>query len=385
MSVARYVLFSGANERAVIAVCRVLRQSGALFSIIGRPGSDPLGRTRYRLHFDVTRRLDTLDRDDMLACVAQLSSRFPDAQLHFLPTTESVNRLVLANQASFQAAGLFIDMVGYDTYARISDKASFLQLAETFELHAPETIHEPSWHTLPCVAKPLHEYSVNSAKRCYPYLLHSVEQLREFSASVDTADYFFQRYVDGTSFYYLLWMEGRGGAVKVAFQRNLLQQENGKSIVLAELCACPDREFLQKLLAMLEFVQYRGFIMVEAMMENDRSYLIEANPRLWGPFALAMQTPLAEVFRRRGEVQTASEYLPTRPVRYLWLGGLLGTFARGHRPRSYLGNRSIGLLEWFRFLAADIYLNADSHYLFWQEIRQAASLAVRRFFRGQSS
>ena len=69
----RYVIFTGANERAVIAVCRHFRRSGIACSLIARPGPDPMRKTRFVGWIEAVRRVDRLDVDDMLAALAGYS------------------------------------------------------------------------------------------------------------------------------------------------------------------------------------------------------------------------------------------------------------------------------------------------------------------------
>ncbi len=207
----RYVIFTGANERAVIAVCRHFWRNAIACSLIARPGQDPLRKTRFAKWIDASRRADQLDVDDMLAALAQIKSAYPSERLIFLPTAESIIRMVLDQREAFEAGGLEVRLVGKALYERISDKSSFLELMGERGMALPPQLQRDVASDLPLVAKPNYEVSRRSGQKLYPELIFTRQALKEFLAS-DTADeYFFQRYLDGRSYYFLAFFPAGGG------------------------------------------------------------------------------------------------------------------------------------------------------------------------------
>jgi len=361
----RFVIFSGANERAIIAACRHFQHNGSKVSIIGVPGVDKLNFSRFYKLIDVLRTKNELDAVDMLASVTELVALYPYEKLVYLPTTESINRIILNNRNDFSTAGLNISLVSKDIYESVSNKETFLNLAQQFKILLPPILENVRKENLPVVAKPRTEYSLKTGKKLYPELIFTQERLTAFLSLKSTDDYFFQKYLDGKSYYYLIHIPEHDNPF-ILYQRNLLQQENGKSIIMAERCACPDRAFEEKIVSALRSVSFFGLIMIEIMQINNNSYLIEANPRLWGPFELAIKSGLLpEFILRTTSVRTVDT---NSNAKYLWLNGYIATLARGEIPRSYLNKRESLLKILPFFLCSDIYLKKDTIALFFYEL-----------------
>lgn len=363
-----YVIFSGANERAVIACCRHFAQHNVSFSIIARPSGDKILLTAYKKNVACYRALDLLDVEDMLTQVAMLKKKYPENQLVFLPTAESVNRIILAHRAQFVSTGLTVPLCEETLYKTLSDKSSFNALAQSHGISLPESIDSPSISHLPVVAKPISELSAASGEKLYPQLLFSPQQFSAFNHDYSADDFFFQRYVDGQSYYLLLFIDRHH--VKVLWQKNVLQQAEGKSIIAAHICPCPDDQFERLTINMLQSVGFTGFIMIEMMRENGRSYLIEANPRLWGPFQLAIHNGFnpewTSLSGRYPETAKKGQY-------YFWLNGLLVNQADGKRSRCFTKTE-----RYFRYLTrGEIYRHRDTCRLFAHECGQA----LRKLFK----
>jgi predicted ATP-grasp superfamily ATP-dependent carboligase len=372
----RYVIFSGANERAIIAICRSFWERSVACSVVARPGADLLQLTRFSVWIDAVRTVDRLDLNDMLSAVALLRHKFVGERLVFLPTSESVIRVLLEHRIQFEAAGLEIPLVSKTVYQQVSDKHSFLSLASNFGVPLPPVVDIPTADNLPLVAKPRCELQAGSSRKLYPELLFSSADLQRFEKNCPREEYFFQRYLDGNSYYYLAYFP-QDGEPLVRYQRNLLQQPNGKSIIAAQLCPCPDERTRDALVRALRSVGFFGFVMIEVMELNGVFYLIEANPRFWGPFELALKAGFLPDFI----VEGGGDMDCKLDARYFWSGGLLSAWAEAGTPRSYLAKR-LGLLEALSFLVADIYLRIDTRRLlareWWRALRKVVS---RKCFR----
>ena len=373
----RHFIFSGANERALVALCRAFARRGQACSIAARPGPDPIRYTRYRAWIEAERSDDALDLADMLRCVRRIVARHPAQRLIFLPTAESVNRWVLRHREAFEQAGLSVPLVDEAVYLAISDKASLLTLAARFGLELPPALIVPDPLALPLVAKPRYEFEPDSGCRLYPELIFERTQLEHFLAVHDPHHYFFQHYLDGASYYYLAHFD-RTGRSHFAYQRNLLQQANGKSILAAELCRCPNTQVQRQLEALFGYLGYHGYAMIELMELDGHFYLIEVNPRFWGPWALADRAGFLPEACDGRALETNDDCSGS----YFWLGGWLADRRAGRSLRRYPAMRRTWLPA---LLGNDVYLRPDSLSLFLRELfRRPSARAVTSFTSGFS-
>lgn len=372
------MIFSGANERAVIAVCRFLCPLDLPPIIIARSEQDPIWHTDYAHLIRASRQHDQLDLEDLVSCVRQVAS-VSDEVLILLPTVESVNRLILANRAEFELAGLNVELVPEAIYSQVSDKAKFIRLITSFGMSAPPEVPNPAAADLPIVAKPFAEFSSIDGAKCYPELIFSAAHLDRFLQTARAEDYFYQRYLAGDSYYYLMHLSA-DGTHRVAYQQNLLQQANGKSMLAARLCDCPDEALGDRLVAALRSVNYCGFVMVEILYAEGDFYVIEANPRLWGPFDLACRTAVASALLENLDAQ-ASIRLSTEIMSrsgYTWLGGLVSEVMLGRKLRVYPNALRFLAAELLSRRCRDVFLRSDTRKLFFREIKTAISARKQR-------
>jgi len=309
----------------------------------------------------------------MLGVLLQLRELHPHQRLVFLPTTESIIRLVLENREAFETAGLEVPLVDKTLYETISDKSTFLTLMENFGVPLPPQIKQVGPNDLPVVAKPLYEVSRSTGRKVYPELIFTAEALKSFLASEVAEDCFFQTYLDGRSYYFLAFFP-RKGAPTIRYQENLLQQPNGKSMLGACLCDCPDLKIEVRLVRGFQSVGFFGFVMVELIEVNGVLHLIEANPRFWGPFELAIKAG----FRPDAIVNEMPFGEGDCRALYLWMGGLLLSLASGGRPRCYPQFLRKLLAHPIALFRAEVYLRVDTLRLLIHEIRGALGMACYR-------
>lgn len=321
------VIFTGANERAVGAFCRSLQRDCIDFLLITRNAEDVLYRTRLRRHLFAQRTLDTLDENEFKRLLLDIKARYPQRALTIAPSAESINRLLLDIQQWLCREGIQGITVNPDIYQVFSDKEKLLAAATTVGLEIPAVIEQLSESQLPFVLKPRIENNIHG-QRLYPLLVRNAAEYAEHARSYDATRYLIQRYIDGQSFYYLYFRNDAG--VVALYQRNIAQQAAGKSMVAAELVICPDADTDLRLRALLDQHAYCGFIMFEVMESAGQHYIIEANPRMWGPMQLALENGFRASWLVQGQ-DTAPQMAP--PLRflglwsrdkYLWLGGFAG-------------------------------------------------------------
>src|SRR5690606_1826134 len=92
-------------------------------------------------------------------------------------------------------------------------------------------------------------------------------------------------FIAGESFYLLFYFYKNGAAERFS-QKNLMQQPSGGSIIAAVTSDFHRGHVALQFEELFRSIQFRGLVMVEIRGQGDRYYMIEANPRFWGPSQL---------------------------------------------------------------------------------------------------
>jgi predicted ATP-grasp superfamily ATP-dependent carboligase len=199
------------------------------------------------------------------------------------PSTEALNRFLLEHRAAFEAINCVIPLIDKDLYEKLSDKYAFCRLCEQHAITIPKESPNMEELVVPFVAKPKTYFT--KSRRFSPHLFCRKQTNIRFSQTYQPTDFYYQQYITGES-YYLLYYVDRQGKVYAFSQQNLLQQPHGKSIVAAKTSTVHEKPISQAYESMLLTIGFRGLIMIEIKKEGDTYYMIEANPRFWGPSQL---------------------------------------------------------------------------------------------------
>jgi len=288
-----FVLFSGYNDRAVVALSRFFVQTNLSWAIVASGANDVIHRTLYRDRVVFSRLNKRVDLD-LFAAI----SNAVGGPLVLCPTTEFMNKFLLDHRDA--VVGLRTSVEGRQgaidaglpsskIYARLTGKFTSQVLVEQLVgLKSPPLLPWPP-KTAPCVLKP-HD---NVAGSCvfYPRLCLTGTALQEALQTLDPIlgpkQWFAQAYVVGQS-YYLCGYLTRQGERSWYWQENLLQQPGGKSILLARSCETPGLD-ADALFDGLASLGYHGPLMMEVIRDGDGVlHYIEINPRFWGPLQLAL-------------------------------------------------------------------------------------------------
>lgn len=361
----RILIFSGYNERAVVALCRELAALDKPFSIIAAGAGDPILRTAYRSSVEATRAVEALDAEDLDRCLRRVQARHPTGRWVIAPTSEFLNQHVLANRAWFASRQCEIPLVDASCYARVTNKASFRALCEEAGIAVPPLV-DPGAGVFPFVAKP----RVNilpGGRSLYPALVYSADDWARQRAGLGSLDdYYYEALLGGPSYYLLYYLPADPAAPVFSWsQRNLLQQPGGKSMVLAVSDTLHMAPISQRVIDMLRGTNFHGLAMVEVIRHRDEYVAIELNPRLWGPLQLVRNagSHLVRAFIEDAidGCVTGADPAAGHPASYLWLGGLrAGMTWHGPRPRFpwlWLTSR----------LGGDVYFQRDTMGLFIDE------------------
>lgn len=361
----RFVLFSGYNERAIIALCRELRAIRAPYSIIASGDHDPIFRTRYRADVAAVRRARALDATDIDRCLQRLKALHPADRYVIAPSSEFLNQHVLTHRAWFAERGFAIPLVDAETYARVTNKSTFRELCMASGIGVPARV-DITTATFPFVAKP--RVNINALGRSlYPALIYTPDDwAAQRDGLGDLGDYYFEELVDGASYYLLYYIPADPTTRVFAWsQRNLLQQPNGKSMVLALSDTIHTEPISARVVSMLRGVGFHGLAMVEVIRRRDDYVAIELNPRLWGPMQL-LRNSGSQLIRAFLEDTIDGAITHADPdaghaAAYVWLGGLRpGMTWHSQQPRHPWLSLTAHIVD-------DVYFRPDTVGLFIDE------------------
>jgi hypothetical protein len=310
------LLFSGHNQRAVVALCRYFVQAGQDFAIVSAGKDDSIHLTDYKKNV-VLDRQDTTLSVDLFADASRTLGR----PLICCPTSEFLNFFIFDHAGALAKFGVETGMPERPIYERLTGKKSSQRIFHPIR-HVRMPVEFPATSAqVPCILKPY--ANVTGGKVLYPIICITKDQLDRALRGIDPEDYFVQSYVDGQS-YYLCGYLKRDGAFSGYWQENLLQQPGGKSIVLARTCPNPGLD-QAAITGAISSMGYHGPLMVELIRSGGEFFYIETNPRFWGPLQLALSGPdmlslyLEETFD--GERKSGNDPGDDHETYYAWKFG----------------------------------------------------------------
>lgn len=365
------ILFSGYNPRAIIAFIRTLENRKVNFAIIAKSIEDDILLTSYKKFVYCIRKSEQLNIDDIMECMEIIQEKVGAEDYIISPSTEALNRFLLLNRTTFEKNKCIVPIVDRTTYELISDKYSFGRLCSQYDIKVPREldISEIDFDK-PIVAKPKKYYSINKNKTLNPIIVKSHQDFEAFLENNLAGDFYFQEFIDGKSIY-LLYYFHRNGTVYKFSQENLVQQAEGKSMISAKSAKYHEQTEFEKYIKMFKDISYWGFVMVEVKQDDDSNYMIEANPRFWGPSQLFVDSKknFFEVFLHDFKlVDTIDNYTNEyEEIRYFWYGGFINEMVNGNNLTYHNYNNiqfSSELPEWLKF---DIYRRDDTLEIFIKE------------------
>jgi hypothetical protein len=111
--------------------------------------------------------------------------------------------------------------------------------------------------------------------------------------------------------------------------------------------------------------------MVEVRELNGQFYMIEANPRFWGPtqFIVDNVPQLLDLFFADNGLQFTSECKKLTGNNYFWFGGYIENRVK-NQPLKFYDNTAILLddLALNKWLKSDVYLRQDTLEYFYKEL-----------------
>ena len=364
----RLIIFSGYNQRAVIALLRVMKAVQIPFGIVAAGNQDSIFETEYRQDVIEIRSNSKLELEEFIPIFKKIGNRYPQEKFIIAPSTEALNRFFLKNRKVLNECGFTLPLVSEDLYLQLSDKKKFQELCESWGILTPTSFSKLKDCPEAFVAKPI-SYVNGAGEYLSPVLIKTEAQRSEFIKNYHIDDFYFQEYLEGES-YYLLYYFGKEQRVEKFSQKNLLQQAEGKSILSAEPCSLHKEEISEKYEKMLKGIGFRGLIMIEVRKTEKGYYMIEANPRMWGPLQLCVdaKTNILPFFLHDWGLLSKMEpwEKPDCTARYCWFGGIKENLSNG-KNISVLSNAEISWKNLLLFFEHDIYCRKDTMKIFESE------------------
>ncbi|PJJ41138.1 hypothetical protein [Hallerella succinigenes] len=346
------VIFSGFNMRAVIAFLRTLEKNHLDFYIIAISQNDPIFKSKYSSNVVSIREKISLDLADISKSLSKVRNITHADELFIAPSTEALNRFLQKNRPYFEELGCIIPLVPNDVYNIISDKKAFRDLCDANGILIPKEVDFDKTN-IPFVIKP--KYYETTEILSAPIIVDSEDVFN--SIVFNGYDYFCEEFVKGNS-YYILYYFSKNQKIYKLFQENIAQQPFGKSVIAAEISSASLDD--SKFIAMFKKLNFQGLVMVEVRKKNNQLFMIEANPRFWGPSQLFVDygQNFFDYFLEDYGFAVEHSSSINKNARYYWSGGL--------SYNTIWHNKSSFLPETFE--PYDIYKRDDTREIYKQEL-----------------
>lgn len=317
------LVFSGFNQRAVIAFLRTLEKYDVPYAIIASSEKDTIFLSSYKDKVLAVRNKIELDLEDLNDTIHQVQSKIPNTKLVIAPSTEALNRFILNHREVFEVLDCEIPLVSEQLYTKISDKKTFAELCTKNRVQVPQEFYNLSLAKIPFVAKPKTYVSSDGIVNT-PQLITKEFEKYSFQEKHNPDDFFYQEYISGRSLYLLYYFYKDRGLEKFS-QENFIQQPGGKSILAAESSGFHNKGESLLYEELFKSVNFTGLVMVEVKEQKGLYYMIEANPRFWGPsqlFVDAESNFFAAFLFDAGLLQEKPIFKDAQHTKYYWHGGV---------------------------------------------------------------
>lgn len=352
------IIFSGYNNRAIIAFCRFADQYGLPYSIIASSERDYVLLSEYKKKVKYIRTSSVLDIDEVREMISTVRT---GPNVYILPSSEYLVRFFLINRAFFEELKIFIPVVEIDVYKLVSDKYSFSKICEQNGLTVPKDSEEINDFDFPFVIKPKEFFDRNNSVQFKPIIVKNKSEQNRALKIIKVKDYYCQEYIEGKSFYLLYHISKFGKSILYS-QENLIQQADGASLIASKSSNIHNNEIATSFLNLLKKIGFWGLIMIEVKYFNGKYYMIEANPRLWGPSQLFVDANVGIFHQWLHELDFALDEFVGIPkeVSYFWSGGLIENLLQQKEIAFHDYSAQRFFLDYHHWVKADLYLREDT-------------------------
>lgn len=362
------IVFSGFNQRAVIAFCRVVSRNSIPIFIIAKSNEDTILLSEYSKFVAGIRNSISLDFDDIKLHIEKIVDNNDYDNYILLPSSEALNRFFLDYRDEFYKLKCIIPLVDKYKYYTISDKYSFGRLCYENGIDIPREIIQLDCIEYPYVMKPK-KYLSKDGKALYPQIIQNNKDKADFDMNYNINDFYAQEYIGGDSYYLLYYFRKDGNYLSFS-QKNLMQQGNGKSIIAAVPADIHNEDISKKFITLFKKIGFYGLIMIEVKYYNDKFYMIEANPRLWGPSQLFVDCNIRLFEAFLEDNGFVCNYNKSKSLNqcYFWVGGMLESLNLYKEVVFHNYSHEEFFRDFSRFIKNEVYLRPDTEKIGLSEI-----------------
>lgn len=363
------LIFSGNNQRAVIAFCRVAEKNSVPILIISSGTSDTIYDTIYSKYVVHKRESRALNYEHILSICNRVKAEKNIDEIIILPSTEFLNRFLLNHKKKLESNAIIVPLVDKNLYELVSDKSSFSKICSEKGFTVPQKIPLANKYSLPFVVKPKKYFSSKNEVQIKPQLITNENDLKRLKDKLNLEEHFLEEYIGGDCYYLLFYISKVSDKKDVFFsQKNLVQQAEGGSMIASISSELHNCKICQKYLKLLRGIGFFGLVMIELKYTEGAYYMIEANPRLWGPSQLFVDAniPIFEQFLSDlGFHITSNEN--EKKAHYFWNGGIVANMKDGMDLKIYEGGDKIMNEELSEWKDLDVYNRPDTKNIFIDE------------------
>lgn len=360
-------IFSGYNQRAVIAFLRTLCVKNIEFVIIASNNEDSILRTSYKDKVFCVRKERQLVLEEIQDVIENVKKVYKCQRVLIPPSTEALNRFLLEYRSELEKIGCIIPLVDKTVYEKISDKKEFSSWCNENNILIPEEYNLENGFENALVAKPKQYFATSTGLTYSPVIIKSEQEYKDFFEKNSCEDFYYQEYISGRSLYLLYYFYNDGDLLKYS-QENIAQQPGGKSMVAALKSDIHEEPISKAYEDLFASVSFRGFVMVELRQNSGKEYMIEANPRFWGPSQFFVDSGINffEAFLYDyGMIKEKPEVKINKAARYFWSGGF-DQVSMLEKEMTYYGEgRECIFKELPQWIEQDIYRRDDTKELFF--------------------
>lgn len=270
---------------------------------------------------------------------------------------------------------------GYESFLMMVNKPRFLKVASSFGLSIPGEISVEEGinllkHKESIVLKAKDKNTLKKFKA--PIIINKLKVLKQID--FEKYNFIIQNFIFGPSVYYSAYY--RNGK-KIAFfeQINLVQQPCGGSVLKAAPYKI-DPSVIAKTDEMFKSLDWSGVMMVEFKLCKGYYYVIECNPRFWGPNQLALDNGInyaSLMLDKKNYVQRKKN----NPIGYKWINGYIFGFISWIRGRGKFQKYSVKFQTKVRYY--DLWNRKDTRlYFYFEVLLKTLILKINKKFRRKS-
>ncbi|ERP30806.1 ATP-grasp domain-containing protein [Chitinivibrio alkaliphilus] len=360
------IIFSGENQRGIIAFCRYASKFDIPFYIITSGEKDSIYLTDYSKKVVGQRKNKGLVYDEIFTILKEVMERCRINEGFVLPSTEDLNSLLFDKRKELQSCNIYLPLVDKEIYDQVGNKRTFTKICASKGLGIPKEFEDVAEISYPFVLKPNKTFGNDKSEKLTPLIITNEDQLKKKLPGIDLEDYFLQEFIEGNSHYLLLYISKKDNHIKYA-QENIIQQQDGASMVAAVPSDLYKEELADKYIDLLKGLNFYGLVMVELKYWNNQFYMIEANPRLWGPsqFFVDANVPIFGEFLIELGFKLEDNSRLNEEAKYFWFGGVMENYQYGKQLTFYnTYNAELLVDELPLWLTHDLYRRNDTKEIF---------------------